>query len=557
MIAHDSMTRFPKISSAESSGETRQSAGARRRSLAIFALLAVVHTWPLASDPAHLSRNDNADTVLNTWAIAWVAHQLPRDPARVFDGNIFHPEPLTLAYSESMIVQGVLAMPVLALGGSPVLAYNVVLMAGFALTSWAFWLLIQRWTGSTAAAYVGGSLAGFNASVLVRLPHLQTQHAEFIPLMLFALDRVLVSRRTRDALLLGLGFALQGLTSVYLMAFSTWMLIFACAGRSRDWLRQAPVQTALRLVVAAIAAVVLLAPYLLAYYNLHLSTGFERGVGDALLYAGSWIDYLSTGSRFHHPLWSHNFFGRAASASFPGIAGAVLACLALVWPETRRDSRVHMCLAAAVGCAAVSFAPRAPFYPMLHQLIPLFRVVRVEAHLGQIVLMMLAVLAGFGVSGIARRWDHVRFWRAIALTICLLVNLEALRAPFRYREFTRVPRVYDFLATVPAAVIADLPLWPPRITAPNVWPMLYSTRHWHPILNGYSGYLPPSYPATFESLRNFPDDTSLIALHERGVTHVVVHKSELNPERFAAIAGVSSLQPQDDDGEIYIYKLRN
>ena len=144
--------------------------------LCVFALLAVVHTWPLAHDPVHQSRNDSSDALLNTWAIAWVAHQLPRDPAHLFDANIFSPERHTLGYSEAMIVQGVMAMPILAAGGSPTLAYNLVLMAGFALTGWAFYLLVRRWTGSEAAGYVSGSLAAFNAHSLVRLTHLQAQH---------------------------------------------------------------------------------------------------------------------------------------------------------------------------------------------------------------------------------------------------------------------------------------------------------------------------------------------------------------------------------------------
>src|SRR5215212_2660762 len=110
-----------------------------RTALAIYALLAVLHTWPLASNPAHLSRVDNADYVLNSWAISWVAHQLVRHPRQLFNANIFYPEQRTLAYSEAMIVQGILAMPVRALGGSPVLAFNLVLLAGFALTGWAFW----------------------------------------------------------------------------------------------------------------------------------------------------------------------------------------------------------------------------------------------------------------------------------------------------------------------------------------------------------------------------------------------------------------------------------
>src|SRR5262245_49629050 len=119
--------------------------------LAVFIGLACLHTWPLARDPAHLSRIDNGDAMLNMWAVAWVAHELPRHPLHVFDANIFHPDRLTLAYSEAMIVQGVLAIPVIAAGGSAVLAFNLILLSGFALTGWAFCLLLRRWTGSWGA----------------------------------------------------------------------------------------------------------------------------------------------------------------------------------------------------------------------------------------------------------------------------------------------------------------------------------------------------------------------------------------------------------------------
>ncbi|HYM24916.1 MAG TPA: PA14 domain-containing protein, partial [Vicinamibacterales bacterium] len=211
--------------------------------LVVFAMLAVVHTWPLASDPAHLSRNDNGDAVLNTWTIAWVAHELPRDPRHLFDANIFYPEKLTLAYSEVMIVQSVMAMPLLALGASPVLAYNLVLIAGFALTAWAFFLLLWRWTHSWAAALVAGSLAGFNSQGLTQLTHLQFVHLEFVALVLFALDRLLTSERVRDAIVLGVGFALQGLTSVYLMVFTIWLILFGVLARAGSWVRERPGRT--------------------------------------------------------------------------------------------------------------------------------------------------------------------------------------------------------------------------------------------------------------------------------------------------------------------------
>jgi hypothetical protein len=74
--------------------------------LAIFAALAVVHTWPLGARPSYYSRLDTADTQLNTWAMAWVARTLPTDPLHLFDADIFYPEKRTLAYSEPLLVQG-------------------------------------------------------------------------------------------------------------------------------------------------------------------------------------------------------------------------------------------------------------------------------------------------------------------------------------------------------------------------------------------------------------------------------------------------------------------
>ncbi|HEX2443187.1 MAG TPA: hypothetical protein VHJ77_04515 [Vicinamibacterales bacterium] len=524
--------------------------------LGAFALLAVVHTWPLASNPAHLSRNDNGDALLNVWAIAWVAHQLPRDPGHLFDANIFYPERLTLGYSEAMIVQGVLAMPILALGGSPVLAFNLLLMAGMALTGWAFCLLVSRWTGSWAAGYVAGSLAAFNSHVLVRLPHLQTQHVEFIPLILFALDRVIALRRVRDALLLGAAFALQGLTSIYLLVFTTWMLIFASLGRAREWLREGPTRMIGLFAIAGIAATLLLAPYLLPYYQVHRLTGFSRTIGEAQRYTGSWLDYLTTGSRVHYDLWSSRFWPGAASATFPGFIGLGLAATALARREIRQDSRVRMCFIAALGCATVSMLPLTPIYPVLHEIIPLFRPVRVPARIGQIVLMMLAVVAGFGVATMRARWRTLRAWPALAAVLVAAVNVEALRAPFKYQRFSEIPRPYDVLAGERGAVVVELPIYRPRDFLHNAPYMLYSTRHWRPLLNGYSGFRSASYEKSYAAAQGFPHETSLIALHDLGVTHVVVHGEIYGPTFVDLVNRTGSLSLIASDGVIHIYRLK-
>jgi hypothetical protein len=53
--------------------------------------------------------------------------------------------------------------------------------------------------------------------------------------------------------------------------------------------------------------------------------------------------------------------------------------------------------------------------------------------------------------------------------------------------------------------------------------MLNSTRHWRPMLNGYSGYRPLSYYETGAAISDFPSPASIDWLRRKGVTHVFVH----------------------------------
>ena len=72
--------------------------------------MAVVHSWPLASDLTHLTRLDNNDAQLNTFVIAWNAHILPRDPLHLFEATPFYPEKHSLAFSEHMLVPSLMKL---------------------------------------------------------------------------------------------------------------------------------------------------------------------------------------------------------------------------------------------------------------------------------------------------------------------------------------------------------------------------------------------------------------------------------------------------------------
>jgi hypothetical protein len=521
-------------------------------SLAAFVLLAVLHTWPMAAAPAHWSRVEG-DGALNIWAVGWVGRALTHAPSSLFIGNIFYPEKRTLAYSEAMLVQGAIGAPVMMFGGSAVLAYNLSLMAGFALTGWAFCLLVHRWTGSWAAGYVAGSLAAFNAFTLVQLTHLQFMHAEFFALTVFALDRVLTLRQVRHVVALAAGVVLQGLTSIYLLAFSIWLLAFACLTRLKPLIQGAIG----RVAAAGLLSVVVLSPYLAQYVAVRQEMGLARAADEQE--AASWANYLSTGSRVHFERWSREFVGDATSYTFPGIVAVALVALAGADRRNLADPRFRMCAISAAGCVAVSWLPRLPFYPALHSAIPLFQAVRVLAHIGQVVLLMVAILAGFGVASLQRALPRLRMWPALTAALLILVNAEALRAPLGLTWFEGVPAVYDTLAGERGAVVIEVPFPIPQQWFLNAPYMVNSTRHWRPLLNGYSGFRPPSYDKSYEAIQRVPSAESLIALSAIGVTHVVVHQRAMNhgapDDRYDPYAEVASLRLLARDEDVLIYRL--
>src|SRR5215470_11262387 len=128
-------------------------------------------TYPQAfhlSDRVH----DDGDPLLNAWALAWVAHQLPRAPAHIFDANIFYPERRTLAYSETVLAPGIVAAPLFWFGLPPIVVYNLVLLSGFVVSGVGMALLVRSLTGSGAAGLLAGVAFAFLPYRFDHLPHL-------------------------------------------------------------------------------------------------------------------------------------------------------------------------------------------------------------------------------------------------------------------------------------------------------------------------------------------------------------------------------------------------
>lgn len=526
--------------------------GPRLAVLGLFALLAVAHTWPLASRPGVYSRVDNGDYSLNVWAVDWVAHTLPVRPSRLFDANIFHPARLTLAYSEPLILQGALAIPAAWAGVSPIAAFNFVLIAGLALTGWAFALFVHRATGSWMAAAVSGSAVAFNAHHLVRLVHVQALHLELVPLVFLALDRLVASGRGRDAAVFGAAVAAQALQSIYLLVFCGWAAIGAWVARWSEWRGRRRTAVTSALIAAAVCALAVM-PLLWPYIALARTEGMVRNLQEAQRCSASWTDYLYTGSRVHYDAWSHRF-SSSADANFPGLVVTALAIWALLGGGVRTP-RVRAWLGVVTASVLLSVSPRLPGFAWLHEQVPLLGGIRCYSRAGQLALVGVGVLAGFGAARLAGQLASRRTGALAAAALVAAINIEALRAPLWYQPFAGIPAIYDRLRDEPRAVVIELPLYGRRWAFRNADYMLYATRHRHPLVNGYSGFTPPAFDQTAAVMRTFPDFAALEVLHTLGVTHVVIHRTPEIEPRWDEIQRHPSLSLIADEAGMSLFRF--
>ncbi|HEX5216770.1 MAG TPA: hypothetical protein VFV98_15020, partial [Vicinamibacterales bacterium] len=212
----------------------------------LAAILAIALTWPLAARLGSAGRIEVGDARYSIWNIAWVAHALTTAPTTLFNANIFYPSKNALAFSESNLVAGVLAIPVWLATGNPLAAGNWAILCAFTMTGIATYVLILRLTQNRIGAAIGATIFTYSPYAFSHLAHIQLLMTFGLPLVLLALHAFVESPRTSRAVWLGVALAVQALACGYYGLFAglmatlgiLWFGAFDGLGRSRGyWLR--------------------------------------------------------------------------------------------------------------------------------------------------------------------------------------------------------------------------------------------------------------------------------------------------------------------------------
>jgi hypothetical protein len=525
----------PLFDDLEFAGRRRPAAipQSRRRSVLItavvvvvFALLTAGMTWPQIRRLDSVSP-DTADPLLSTWRLAWIAHQLPRDPLHLYDTNIFYPERATLAYSDAMLVPALMGAPLIWSGVHQLYASNLLLLSGFALSGVTMFLLMRHLTGRTDAALVAGFIFAFLPYRFMHYAHLELQMAQWMPLSLLWLHRTVASGRLRDGLLAGTFLALQTLSSWYYgIFFSTWVIPVAAAlligaGAPAAWRAARP------LAAGLLVAVLLVLPFSLPYFSARRAVG-ERPLDEIEFYSATPRNYLAAHSR--NALLGKRTTGMGGQERelFSGIAVPALAIVGM-WPPLSA-ARVGYAVTLAVAFE-LSLGFHGLVYPWLHEYVLPYRGLRVPARMGMLVGLSLAILAGFGVARLCARVRRPAAAAALCIGIGALVFVEYRSRLLLEYIWLRPPPVYDAISAEPNAVVLELPMIAPDVALEPAY-MYFSTFDWHRLVNGYSGFSPPSYQALLRLMATFPNDEGMSELRRRHVSFIVVHGAFYKPMEY-------------------------
>jgi hypothetical protein len=553
-------------------------------SLLLFSLLTCVMTYPQIF---HLrdSVHDEGDPLLNAWTLAWVAHQLPRAPARLFDANIFYPERRTLAFSETLLLPALVMAPLRWAGAGPVLVYNIVLLSGFVLSGVGVALLVRTLTGSIGPALLAGIVFAFLPFRIDHYAHVQLQQIECLPFALWAFHRLLARGRVHDGVLFG-GFAAgQLLSCVYYGLLMIPYLAVVCASLLIATSRGADVQrrdrhVATAIVVAIAIVVVAAVPVGMAYLGARNVVG-ERGREEVVNGSATLTDYL--GPAQDNALYGRTLagFARHERRLFPGFVAVALAAVGL-WPRRGRGAgpaglagspgdagRVQLGYALGLLIAFdVSLGYHGLTYPLLYEYFVPFRALRIPARNGIIVGLSLAVLAGFGAARVAALARSPAARRFVLLAIGALMLVEYASRPIPLMAMPlKPPSAYDVVlrdkGDSPTTAIFELPL----SSKDDPTYMYFSTFHWQHLVNGYSGFFPPSYVFLANAMEEGPDNAAIHAIKSHGTRYLLVHGERMRRGEYdallarldarpeLALIAKTPAVPENEHGEISVYRV--
>ncbi len=528
--------------------------------------LAILTTWPLLLHLPSRIAPDLGDPVRTTWQIAWVGHAMASNPLHLWNSNAFYPNPLSLAFSDSLLGYG----PIAWFGSGTVAAlvhYNLLFLFAWSLCFFGAYLLARELGLGRIAGAATGLAFAYAPYRITEAGHLHVISSGGIALALFLLLRGY--RRGSRALVLGgwivsawqvsLGFTL-GLQYCYLIAVLGVIVVVMWLRRRRRTrarsARRGEPMPSEPLVPRRLLAVTLAGLALLAVVGVYQSRPYlevankyptaKRTIKEVKNYSSSFPALLAAPAP--NRVWGSVTAGmrekvhsKNEDVFFPGGLILALAIVGLFCSTFTPRLRIGLALGVAVcSILALGMGLNHGGYPyrLMYDFAPGWDGVRVPGRVFTTATLFYALLAGAGVQLLLRLFSG--WWKGraggrsgllaaapAAVGVVLLIGIVGEGAGRMNHPVVPQPAAAE---THLAGPVMDLPT---NGVLDRVW-QYYSVDGFPKIPIGNSTFDIPSIDDLRGGMEGFPDKASVEKLRYFHIKTVVLHTvipKGLPPER--------------------------
>lgn len=521
--------------------------------IAGFVLLTAAMTWPLVRRAGSVVQ-DHGDPLYDIWSMRWFQHQILTDPGRLWDANILYPYQRAFVFSEPQISSAILSWPVRLLTGNDVLAYNLLLLSTFVVLGVGVALLIEEWSGNGAAGILAGLFAAYTPYRFGHISHLNLLAYGYLPLALWAISRYCRRQRASDAVMATVLLTVQVLASDTLAALALVAVTAFIPFAFWSVARRPRIKDVIALGLVLAVPVLALLPLVVVRFEVNRRYGFVRDLTTIDEFSATPATYLSVGpfNRFWRGILPEAY----PSPLFPGALVLVLAVVGTPAAFMSRPRLAVYALGLWLGGGLLSLGPRTTVgdltvtlpYQWLYTAVPGMSSMRDPSRFGTLALLGMQLLAGLGAAAM---WARMRPRLPSRSATSVGVGLLALLSIVAFIEFRSdipavpVPNdpakvaVSDWLRQQPRGAVLELPANGLLLDEPRtIRQMYYSTRHWQPLVAGYTSFYPRGYLDFLIAFNGGPEpvrqrsDISEVSganvglLQDIGVRYVVLHRSE-------------------------------
>ncbi|MFC1804517.1 hypothetical protein ACFLZ3_01655 [Candidatus Omnitrophota bacterium] len=530
--------------------------------LLLFIFLTAAMTYPLifrsnSHIPGFFSTDEPYAMLWDHWRIK---NSIANNSALDFTDFIAYPYGVELSSAETGSVNNLWKLVNFSLAAvfNPPLGYNLQVLINMLLCGFLTYLLVYFLTQSNLCGVISGIAFAFCPYQFVRSwQHLGSTYNQWLALTMLSLFLLKNKDLKSKALFLisiivlfSFDYYLALFTLIALGVFLVYLLIYNCrekTKRENRYLIKEDLAYFKRIFLILLIAFIILLPQ--HYPLIKQWIVSPRGDPGAFNpYYRPFEDLFSQSARplsYFLPASVHPVFGKFTEF-FVGsflygdsftehslyLGWTVLILAFVAFRKRKKSKKYHFYIGFFLWLAIASWLFSQPpwwkigpikiFMPsfFLYKVIPTFRA---YCRFGIVLMLAVAVLAGFGLKFILGKFKTKRSRFAITALFCGLVLFEFWNyPPFKVIDVSKTPEVYRWLKQLPQdIVIAEYPL---DADSPNEVYKFYQTEHEKKMINGT---IPGTHANKIsQTITKLSDPDTGGILKSIGVKYVVVHRND-------------------------------